>query len=63
MKDGLDSLVVQYYFELMLDLAEYLGADMDVAEEELMRVIELQTSLAKVSKIENFSIKLSKINV
>lgn len=47
--NGLSDKVVQAYYDYMVDLAIMLGANRARAKEELLDVLEFETSLANVS--------------
>ena len=46
--NGLNDTVVKGYYKLLVDLAEYFGADRSLAEKEFEDVIKFQIDLAKV---------------
>lgn len=45
---GINDSVVQAYYKYMVDIAIIFGANMERAKEELMAVLEFETSLANV---------------
>jgi len=46
---GLEDKVVKAYFKYMIDIAVYLGADKETAENELKESLELELKLAKIT--------------
>ena len=45
---GLDNKVVKGYYKLLVDLAEYFGADRSQAKKELLDVVNFEIDLAMV---------------
>ena len=45
---GLDDHIVQGYYKSIVDLAEYFGADISRAKNELLDVVKFEIELAKV---------------